>query len=1179
MGRAYPQTFSSDAGRDPGDWQSLRQDLVALLDQVDSQVGRGRQDAGAERLRDTRSNDELPQARHRDALRQVQRQISRFEEPAPHLPPNPRDSLEAAISQIRGRPAAPRPVPVPIQTPGRDDGPALDKLMQSVSSISQRLERLEGDIRTQVRSGSDVHDVAEQVSQLAHVVELLAGAVGETGQVKRLEAQIAGLGDMLANTVGDNAQSKRIEGQIASLGRIISQGREIDSSALTRRIDDIASTIGRLAELQVHYVDKVENPVAGQAFRDGMRSIEDSVRAIYDRIDGLERNATVKPEDLEQISAQMARFTEAMGAGGTAPHSLVELIDELNTRIADIESGDRLLPQLRKDLAVLRDGVVFSLAPRFDAIETRMETLSTRDDVAELGRQVGLLSERVNQRQPDGGGIGQLEAQVRQLVARMDQTGEQLAGLARMTSDGAGLVMPDLSAMADMVAERTAAAIGKSDSSALSETISGLERRISAMLETMPRDPIAGDLGEVQAGVGEVNQRLKRLEETLLNRAASAEPIAPATRTDIASIIAASEPMPRARDAMPRSPDAEMPLIDPPFPEPTGPVAAALDARTASRKRHPGLDEDISFAARHEPPQRPEPPPGFAPEAIDIPPAPMPSADFTGAATESDMSPVTPASTNTFIAAARRAAQRQTNARSAPTKDSPMGRALSRFSLSRNGGDADATPAPTMKPLRAKPEPAPMQAPSIELPAADGAPKAAGKPSFLARNSKTIIFAAAVVALAFLTLNLVAQRLNQPAETSDAAPVAAPVTDAIPAPASTGDIAVPIESPAADSFAASMPPRVIPDSGTTTGSIGGISPAFTNSPIASMPSTFAAPSELGQAPAATGTETPATVGDASASASDASSDVAAVDPSAIVPLAAPAAAPAAGSFDMPPEKIGPAELRQAAANGDPRAEFEVAAVFTEGRIVPKDYAQAATWYSRAADQGFVPAEYRLGSLYESGDGVTKNLDTAMSWYEKAAEAGNRMSMHNLASIYAGGQLGKQQFDLAAKWFLKAAELGLTDSQFNLGMLYARGLGVPQSLSDSYKWFSLAAQSGDKDAGKARDDIARSLDAATVAKVTDEVKAFKPDPVDLAANFAPIGTWTKSFNPGETIASRDIVASVQKALNKLGYDVGAPDGVAGKKTADAIKAFEAGTGMSQTGLINPRLLAVLGSQPV
>ena len=54
---------------------------------------------------------------------------------------------------------------------------------------------------------------------------------------------------------------------------------------------------------------------------------------------------------------------------------------------------------------------------------------------------------------------------------------------------------------------------------------------------------------------------------------------------------------------------------------------------------------------------------------------------------------------------------------------------------------------------------------------------------------------------------------------------------------------------------------------------------------------------------------------------------------------------------------------------------------------------------------------------------------------------------------------------------------------------------------------------------------------------------------------------------------------RRRSTKLGYDVGTTDGIAGKKTADAIKAFEDATGMSETGKINPRLLAVLGSQPV
>jgi localization factor PodJL len=59
----------------------------------------------------------------------------------------------------------------------------------------------------------------------------------------------------------------------------------------------------------------------------------------------------------------------------------------------------------------------------------------------------------------------------------------------------------------------------------------------------------------------------------------------------------------------------------------------------------------------------------------------------------------------------------------------------------------------------------------------------------------------------------------------------------------------------------------------------------------------------------------------------------------------------------------------------------------------------------------------------------------------------------------------------------------------------------------------------------------------------------------------------------------VVDKVQVVLVRLGFDVGTPDGLAGPKTADAIKAFEHATGMSETGTVNPRLLAVLGSQPV
>ena len=68
--------------------------------------------------------------------------------------------------------------------------------------------------------------------------------------------------------------------------------------------------------------------------------------------------------------------------------------------------------------------------------------------------------------------------------------------------------------------------------------------------------------------------------------------------------------------------------------------------------------------------------------------------------------------------------------------------------------------------------------------------------------------------------------------------------------------------------------------------------------------------------------------------------------------------------------LGPLSLRHAAAKGDAKAQFEVAARYAEGKGIPRDFGQAATWYQRAAAQGLAPAQYRLGALYERGLGVS-----------------------------------------------------------------------------------------------------------------------------------------------------------------------------------------------------------------
>lgn len=1299
MARATSPFQTQDYGQPgAGEWQELRGELVALLDQVETQVARTARpepayDALAERMRDLRHQvaEVEPDTRHREALRSVQRAIDKFSERDVPVASNPRDTLEAAIQQIRSRhfvpPAQEAAVPqpsAPIAPP-----PRFDELADAVGGISARLERLEGELKNQAKGQTaNVREIADQMGQLSHVVEMLAGAVGETGQVKRLEGQIAGLArligegpkldavalnnrlDDVAATVTKLAElqkhyadrsdvsgvTARLDDVTATVGRLadlqMQASERDDVSAMTARLDDVSATVGRLADLQVQFASKVENPRDG--LKESMTAIEDGLRGIYDRIDAIERSMAIPPAELENITSELGRVAQAIKSP-QQPQGLIELIDALNDRISDIEARSADVGGLKLEMEALRNTVVMALEPRFAAIETKIDT----------------LSEQVTAERPADPGIAQLEKQVRQLVARMDQTGEQLTGLAKLYAAPAEQAMPDYSEIADLVAERTADAMKRTAPVASSLDEAGfaeIEKRVARVMKVAATEKPSAETIALEATIREVNDRLQRLETSLEKRQAepapapvappapvAAAPIAPKPAAAIEPAIVAEAPTAKLApaaatyfapltveaeptlsipafdpaDSMPAAPDADAPLYDKPF-APADAVASALglkiDAPASSpRSAMPSLEE-LENEIR----------PVFDPSLAERPPQPKSTLDlpdddvFVSHADE----PVAPAvstepqpSRNTFIEAHRRAARQAAVTRPAmlPAVDSGslIGRAFARFQASHEATTDAAAPAvvgmppkpETNRPLKklaepkvkakkepkAKPEPKAKVKPEPKLkpepaakkpgrfslfkskgnarqlagdkdppsqwqpdepvaahvlpvapepslialgaeetsPLADGAIKP--RQSFLLRHKQPILLAASVVALACLTINLINQRMKPEDGTPAPSSASADVSDASMIPV-----------PLADQAFEPKTPRIVLDT-LTTGSIDGTAQKFVaGTPEPPLPLAFEAATEVALA------DVPKSLGP-------------------VQPL--PAALESPVKVEPPPAAVGPEPLLAAAGNGDARAQFEVAAIYTEGRAVPEDLKAAAMWYERAASQGFAPAQYRLGNLYENGRGVEKDINQARLWYQQAAEAGNRMAMHNLAALYAGGGLGTQQFDAAAKWFEEAANRGMKDSQFNLGMLYARGLGVKQDLNASFKWFSLAANRGDKDAAKARDDIASSLGAGEVQTLIADVTAFKPEPIDFVANFAPIGTWSAKFDPGETITDKRVVSGVQMALNQLGFDVGTPDGVAGDKTAQAIRSFETQTGMTESGKINPRLLAVLGSQPV
>ncbi len=239
--------------------------------------------------------------------------------------------------------------------------------------------------------------------------------------------------------------------------------------------------------------------------------------------------------------------------------------------------------------------------------------------------------------------------------------------------------------------------------------------------------------------------------------------------------------------------------------------------------------------------------------------------------------------------------------------------------------------------------------------------------------------------------------------------------------------------------------------------------------------------------------------------------------------------------DKLPDTIGSATLRSAALKGDPAAAYEVGLRYAEGRGVAANFEEAAKWYGRAAQGNVVPAMFRLGTLYEKGLGEKKDLDAAARYYQQAAERGNAKAMHNLAVLNADGGGKSPNYQAASEWFRKAAERGVADSQFNLGILYARGIGVEQNLAESYKWFSLAAAQGDTDAGRKRDDVAKRLDAQSLAAAKLAIQTFAPEqqPADAVNVAAPAGGWDAAPKAAPKVSSKAAAKTSAKSAAKPG----------------------------------------------
>lgn len=212
-----------------------------------------------------------------------------------------------------------------------------------------------------------------------------------------------------------------------------------------------------------------------------------------------------------------------------------------------------------------------------------------------------------------------------------------------------------------------------------------------------------------------------------------------------------------------------------------------------------------------------------------------------------------------------------------------------------------------------------------------------------------------------------------------------------------------------------------------------------------------------------------------------------------------------------------------AENGDPAAQTLVAEILARGLGVPRNDAEAAKWYGRAAEQGVPDAQFQYALLLLDGRFAKRDQKAAHALMQAAAEAGNRLAQFNFAQMLVAEERGEAGLVKAADYYERAAKAGLADAQYAFAQILASGTGGrPRDEAAARHWLLLAARqnydtaqldlgtwlvegrAGVKDAKAGFNWLHRAAQSGNVAAQARTAKLFMagigvaPDTVEAAA---------------------------------------------------------------------------------
>jgi localization factor PodJL len=878
-----------------------------------------------------------------------------------------------------------------------------------------------------------------------------------------------------------------IEQSIAAFRSELNEIRHAITEAMPRRA--IESIENEIRSLSRRIDDNRQNGIDGQALA-GIERALNEIREALRSLTPAEQLAGYD-EAIRNLGAKLDMIVRSSDDPGTI-RQLEDAISALRSIVSNVASTDALT-RLSEDVHTLSSKVdQFARAEghgdSFAVLEQRIAALTSSlesrerpvvsDNSEHIEGALRALMDRLDHMQvgtDSASAFAHLEQRVSYLLERLEASSDHRSGNLGRVEEGLQDVLRHLeaqhahiAALADTGRSAAAPAAMQMDS----DLVDLIKRELSDMQfrQTETGRQTQDALEVVHNTLGHVVDRLAMIEGDL--RAVRSAPVPPPAP------VPAAQPIPAPRAATP-----PQPVSPPPRPELPNPVAAQPHFAAAPREFHAA-----------EPPAGPAiATPRAISEILEPQAAPAPRA-----AIEPDLPPDHPLEPGTRpLSRAASPSERIAASESAISEISPgireQANTSSFIAAARRAAQAAAAQPAKDKGKRTAP---------LKDPASD----AAKGSSTITSKIRSLLVGASVVVIVLGTFKMAMTLLDS------STPPATPESE----------------------ISSEPPPAALPPAES-------VKPA---APVPAMPS-MTSPTPIGRqsinAPVPGASDSTASVAIPQAAAPLAA-PITATDITGTIPQAAvaiptlPATNRKLTPIQIPPTEklpdgIGGPLLRTAALKGDPSAAYEIGVRYAEGKGVPVSYDDAAKWYDRSAQAGVVPAVFRLGTLYEKGLSVKKDIDIARRYYLLAAERGNAKAMHNLAVLDADGGGKGANYKSASQWFRKAADRGVADSQFNLGILYARGIGVEQNLAESFKWFSLAAAQGDADSVRKRDDIAKRLDAQSLAAAKLAIQTFTPEgqPDDAVNVASPAGGWDVA--PTQANSAKPAAAAARPALTK------------------------------------------------